>query len=412
VNLTHNKKKIVNDPIYGFITIPCDLVYDLIEHPWFQRLRRIKQLGLTDYVYPGACHTRFHHALGAMHLMSAAIESLRSKGHSITEEEAIAAQVAILLHDIGHGPCSHALEHSIIPGLHHEDLSLLFMQELNRQFHGALDLSILIFTDKYHKRFLHQLVSSQLDVDRLDYLNRDSFYSGVAEGTVGADRIIKMLEVVNDELVVEEKGIYSIEKFLLARRLMYWQVYLHKTVLSAENLLVNTLIRAKELVQNNEVVFATSSLKYFLSQPFAKGEAGIHNELLNTFADLDDYDIFASAKQWMNHQDPILSELSSKLINRRLQKIRLNSTPFAPEMVEEISNRWQQRGYSREHARFFVFTGEISNSAYKEGVEKISIFLKNGQVIDIRQASDQLGLSVLTESTRKYFLCYPKELDV
>ncbi len=411
MNLTRNKKKIVNDPVYGFISIPDELLFDLIEHPWFQRLRRIRQLGLTDYVYPGAQHTRFHHALGAMHLMGLAIENLRSKGHEITDEEFLAARAAILLHDIGHGPFSHALESSIVNGLHHEQLSLLFMQELNRQFDGKLSMTIDIFTGNYPKHFLHQLVSSQLDVDRLDYLNRDSFYSGVAEGAVGAERIIKMMEVVDDELVLEEKGIYSIEKFLLARRLMYWQVYLHKTVLSAENLLSNMLRRAKFLTQNGEVVFATNSLKYFLEHSMSSSSDVGNLELIQRFAHLDDYDIFASAKEWMTHSDKILSELSTRLIERKLFKIKLNNQPFDLMEVDELESKWQLKGFTEEETKYFVFTGGITNSAYKQGEEKINILLKSGKVLDIREASDQLRMSIFSESTRKYFLCYPKDLD-
>lgn len=412
MNLTRYKKKIFNDPVYGFITVPDALLFSLIEHPFFQRLRRIRQLGLTDYVYPGAHHSRFHHALGAMHLMGLALESLRSKGHEITEEEYVGAMVAILLHDIGHGPFSHALESSIIPGLHHEQLSLWFMEELNHQFQGHLSLGIAIFTDQYPKRFLHQLVSSQLDVDRLDYLNRDSFYTGVTEGTVGSDRIIKMLEVVNDSLVVEEKGMYSIEKFILARRFMYWQVYLHKTVLSAENLLVHLLRRAKELVLRGDTLFTTQPLRYFLHQENPVPDHANRKELLEHFAGLDDYDIFASAKEWAGHPDKILSELSARFTGRRLFKIRIDVKPFDDQHVSDVRERWQQRGYTRQESAYFVFTGEIVNSAYKEGEEKINILLKTGEVMDIRQASEQLRLSVLSESTRKYFLCYPKELGV
>ncbi|MEZ5172471.1 MAG: HD domain-containing protein [Bacteroidia bacterium] len=410
-NLTHNKKKIVNDPVYGFISIGDELLFDLIEHPWFQRLRRIRQLGLTDYVYPGAHHTRFHHALGALHLMNLAIESLRSKGHDISEAESLGARIAILLHDIGHGPFSHALEHSIIDGIHHERLSLLFMQQLNRHFGGRLDMAIAIFTDSHPKRFLHQLVSSQLDVDRLDYLNRDSFYTGVTEGTVGSDRIIKMLEVVDDQLVVEEKGIYSIEKFLLARRLMYWQVYLHKTVLSAENLLVHVLRRAKNLVGKGVVVNATESLAFFLRQSRDGISKLSGEELAQRFARLDDYDIFASAKDWMNHSDPILSELSSRLIDRRLFKIRLDNRPIPAEVLDGLKQSWVNQGYSEEETDYFVFGGQITNSAYNTGEEKINILMKNGEVMDIREASDQMRLSLLSESVRKYFYCYPKELE-
>ena len=411
VKLTHNKKKIVNDPVYGFITIQYELLFDIIEHPWFQRLRRIRQLGLTDYVYPGAQHTRFHHALGAMHLMSLAIESLRSKGHEITDEENLAAQAAILLHDIGHGPFSHALEHSIVNGLNHEELSLLFMRKLNAHFEGKLEMAIAIFTDKYHKKFLHQLLSSQLDVDRLDYLNRDSFYTGVAEGTVGSDRIIKMMEVVNGELVLEEKGIYSIEKFLLARRLMYWQVYLHKTVLAAENLLVNMLKRAKYLAQNGEVVFATKGLNYFLNSTNSTYNENLDDEFIEHFSHLDDYDIFAAAKEWMSHTDKILVELSTRLIERKLFKIRIEDQPFKQSEIAELKALWQLKGNSEQDAFYYIFTGEITNSAYKSGEEKINILLKNGTIRDVRDASDQLRLSVYSESTRKYFLCYPKEID-
>lgn len=411
VNLTRNKKKIINDPVYGFISIPDELIFDLIEHPWFQRLRRIRQLGLTDYVYPGANHSRFHHAIGTMHLMTMAIEQLRSRGHEITEDEARGVLAAILLHDIGHGPFSHALEHSIIPGLHHEELSVMFMEELNREFGGKLDICIQIFKGTYHKKFLHQLVSSQLDMDRLDYLNRDSFFTGVAEGTVGSDRIIKMLDVVNDEIVVLEKGIYSIEKFLLARRLMYWQVYLHKTVLSAENLLVNMLRRARYLSENGNELYASTALRFFLEGRYEIKDGFKNVALRDAFAGLDDYDIFASAKEWMNHSDPILKELSTRLIQRKLLRIQLDNQPFSKEKVEALQKAWQMKGYNSEDSSYFVFTGEITNSAYKDGDDKINICLKDGQIMELRKASDQLRLSVLTESTRKYFLCYPKELD-
>ena len=410
-NLTYNKKKIVNDPVYGFISIGDELLFDLIEHPWFQRLRRIKQLGLSDYVYPGAHHSRFHHALGALHLMNLAIESLKSKGHLITEEESLGARIAILLHDIGHGPFSHALEHSIIRGIHHEKLSLLFMQQLNIEFSGRLDMAISIFTDQYPKKFLHQLVSSQLDVDRLDYLNRDSFYTGVTEGTVGSDRIIKMLEVVEDQLVVEEKGIYSIEKFLLARRLMYWQVYLHKTVLSAENLLVHVLKRARDLASGGSVVNATESLSFVLKISNEQLLSLDTEELITRFALLDDYDIFASAKDWMKHSDPILSELSQRLLHRRLFKIRLDNKPVPADVLNGLRKKWIEKGYGRDETDYFVFSGEITNSAYNTGEEKINILMKNGEVLDIRDASDQLRISVLSESVKKYFYCYPKELE-
>lgn len=411
MNLTQNKKKLINDPVYGFITIPDELLYDIIEHPWFQRLRRIQQLGLTDYVYPGAKHSRFHHAIGAMHLMTLALDALKSKGHTITDEESRGVLAAILLHDIGHGPFSHALEHSIIPELHHETLSVMFMEELNADFGGKLDTCIAIFTNSYPKKFLHQLVSSQLDMDRLDYLNRDSFFTGVAEGTVGSDRIIKMLDIVDDTIVVQEKGIYSIEKFLLARRLMYWQVYLHKTVLAAENLLVNMLRRARELYQSGHTLPVPSTLRDFLNGHYQQEKQVSRRTLCEAFAGLDDYDIFAAAKEWMNYPDPILSDLSARLLQRRLFRIQLDIQPFDEQRVDALRKSWMGKGYSESDSAYFVFTGEITNSAYKEGDENINIFLKSGQVMDIRRASDQLRLSVLTESTRKFFLCYPKELD-
>ena len=411
VNLTHNKKKIFNDPIYGFITIPSEFIHDLIEHPYFQRLRRIRQLGLTDYVYPGAHHSRFHHALGAMHLMQMAIETLRSKGHVISPEEEEGANAAILLHDMGHGPFSHALEYSIIKGVEHEKLSLLFMEHLNQHFAQKLDLAIRIFTDSYPKRFLHQLVSSQLDADRLDYLNRDSFYSGVTEGTVGSDRIIRMLDVIDDSLVVQEKGIYSVEKFLLARRLMYWQVYLHKTVLAAESLLVNMLRRAKFLAMKGEKVFSTSALSVFISTDIGANDLKNDPALLARFAQLDDYDIISSAKEWMMHPDPVLADLADRLINRRLFRIRISDKPFDEKQIFLLKQQLLTNGLNEDETNYYIFTGEISNYAYKVGDEKILIALKNGEIKDIREASEQLRIPVLSESIRKYFLCCPKELD-
>ncbi len=411
VNLTQNKKKLINDPVYGFITIPDELLYDIIEHPWFQRLRRIQQLGLTDYVYPGAKHSRFHHAIGAMHLMTLALEALKSKGHEITEEESRGVLAAILLHDIGHGPFSHALEHSIIPDLHHESLSVMFMEELNIDMAGRLDTCIAIFTNTYPKKFLHQLVSSQLDMDRLDYLNRDSFFTGVAEGTVGSDRIIKMLDIVDDQIVVQEKGIYSIEKFLLARRLMYWQVYLHKTVLAAENLLVNMLRKARALAMSGVDLPMPANLRDFLNGRYSAASSSDRRSLCEAFAGLDDYDIFAAAKEWMKYPDPILRDLSSRLLNRELFRIQLDFQPFDEARISRLRQTWMSLGYSSSDVEYYVFTGEITNSAYKVGDENINVRLKSGQVMDIRKASDQLGLSVLTQSTRKFFLCYPKELD-
>jgi HD superfamily phosphohydrolase len=412
VKLTPNKKKIFNDPVYGFVNIADPLLFDLIEHPFFQRLRRIRQLGLTDYVYPGAHHTRFHHALGAMHLMHLALEVLRSKGHKITDDEYQAALIAILLHDIGHGPFSHALEHSLVKGIHHEQISLLLMNELNKHFAGKLDLSIKIFKNEYPKKFLHQLVSSQLDVDRLDYLNRDSFYTGVAEGTVGSDRIIHMLQVVNDELVIEEKGIYSIEKFIIARRFMYWQVYLHKTVLSAENLLVNMLRRAKEVYKNDLSIFATSGLRFFLSTLNEGEELLKQSEFVNHFISLDDYDIFACAKEWTQHDDTILSSLSSRLLERRLLKIRLDYNEFDETLLKKLKNAFcAENNVDSNDASYFIFSGEISNYAYKPDEEHIRILMKSGVVKDIHDASDQLRIPVLSQSIKKHFICYPKNLE-
>lgn len=412
MKLTPNKKKIFNDPVYGFVNVTDPLLYDLIEHPYFQRLRRIRQLGLTDYVYPGAHHTRFHHALGAMHLMNMALDVLRSKGHEISDEEALGALVAILLHDVGHGPFSHALEHTLVQGIHHEDISLLLMNKLNEEFNGALSLAIRIFKDDYPKKFLHQLVSSQLDVDRLDYLNRDSFYTGVAEGTVGSDRIIHMFQVVNDELVIEEKGIYSIEKFIIARRFMYWQVYLHKTVLSAENLLVNMLVRAKEVYSKDATLFATSGLRFFLESK-AEGSDLLHADaFVQHFTSLDDYDIFACAKEWTRHSDQILASLSRRLIERKLLKIKLGSEEFNPDLLKRLRIDFaSESGLNEVDASFFIFTGEIANSAYRPDEEHIKILMKSGKVLGIHEASDQMRIPMLSQSIKKHFICYPKNLE-
>ena len=334
-----NKNKIFNDPVYGFITLPNDLIFDIIEHPWFQRLRRIRQLGLTHMVYPGALHTRFHHALGALHLMTEAIKSIKSKGHEITNEEELGTYIAILLHDIGHGPFSHALENSIVTGISHETLSILMIEELNKEFDGKLSIGIEILKNNYKKKFLHQLVSSQLDMDRLDYLNRDCFYTGVMEGTIGSQRIIKMLNVFNDELVVDEKGLYSIEKFIISRRLMYWQVYLHKTVLSAENMLVNILKRAKELFQNDVELFTTPALSYFLDNNISPENLKSKEEFLNVFSQLDDYDIYGAIKVWCNHSDIVLSRLSKGMINRKLYKISLQLENFDSSSLDVFNSR-------------------------------------------------------------------------
>lgn len=413
-----NKRKIVNDPVYGFINIPYPILYDLMEHPYFQRLRRIQQLGLTHYVYPGANHTRFQHALGALHLMEQAIGVLRSKGQDISEEEAEGVMIAILLHDIGHGPFSHALENSIVPEVSHEKLSLLFMQELNRQFNNRLDLAIQIFQNKYPKKFLNQLVSSQLDMDRLDYLRRDSFFTGVTEGTVGSDRIIKMLTIANDELVVEEKGIYSIEKFLVARRLMYWQVYFHKTVISAENLLVNTLRRVKHLCIEGQQVFATPYLGFFLDQKldlFQYINSADLNErkvLLDNFSLLEDNDIMVSAKVWAEHHDKTLSTLSHNLVNRKLYRIEVQHDLFPQEIVDSYRSKVSNNLLiDPVESNYFVFTGEIANNAYSTSDDWIKILLKNGQIVDITEASDMLDQNVLAKTVVKHFLCYPKEIQ-
>ncbi|HBS88991.1 MAG: phosphohydrolase [Bacteroidetes bacterium GWF2_38_335] len=413
-----NKRKIMNDPVYGFIDIPSGLIYEIIENSYFQRLRRIKQLGLTYLVYPGAYHTRFQHAIGAMHLMSTVINIIRSKGHVITEKEENAAMLAILLHDIGHGPFSHALEFTIVKNVTHEDLSLLFMDKLNKKYKGKLDLAIKIFKNEYHKKFLHQLVSGQLDVDRLDYLRRDSFFSGVSEGVIGSDRIIKMLDIVNDELVVESKGIYSIEKFLIARRLMYWQVYLHKTVLSAEQLLVKTLLRAKELSEKGEMLFATPALQYFLSNDVCaddfkndKKVLGDHT-LLDLYANLDDYDIMSAIKVWVNHPDKVLSTLSSNMINRNLFKIVIQNEPINKEVLSAKKKEFKEKmSLTDKEIKYFVFTDNITNYAYSANDEKINILMKNNELKDIAEASDMLNISVLSKKVRKYFMCYPKKLD-
>lgn len=401
-----NKKKIVNDPVYGFINIPGGIIYELIEHPYYQRLRRIKQLGLTNLVYPGAVHTRFQHAMGSMHLMSLAIDVIRSKGHEITDEEAEAAMIAILLHDIGHGPFSHALESCIIPELPHEQLSLWFMQELNREFNGKLDLAIKIFTNQYHKKFLHQLVSGQLDMDRLDYLRRDSFFTGVTEGIVGSERIIKMLQVVNDDLVVEAKGIYSVEKFLIARRLMYWQVYLHKTVVVAELMLVNALERMKELHKNNLLKINNQYFEYFIETKNFTNPT----EVIKNFNMLDDYDIISLLKQNLNSQDKVLSYLSDGVLNRKFPKIIIGKEKQDENYVKEIKQQTRiEFGLNDEELKYFVSTGEISNNAYSNIDEQINI-LYGDKLIDIAEASDMLNIAVLSKVVKKYYVCAPKTI--
>jgi uncharacterized protein len=406
-----NKRKIFNDPVYGFITIPGELIFDLIEHPWFQRLRRIRQLGLTSMVYPGALHTRFHHALGAMHLMHLAIETLRSKGFQITTEESDGVRLAILLHDVGHGPFSHALEHCLVHGIEHEKLSGLFMNRLNQQFEGRLNTCIEIFNDSYPKKFLHQLVSGQLDMDRLDYLSRDSFFTGVSEGVISTDRIIKMLTIANDALAVEAKGIYSIENFIVARRLMYWQVYFHKTVVAAEYMLISILNRARLLSQQGHELFATPALAYFLSREVDAKQFDTNPEVLDIFAALDDYDVFTSIKIWATHSDPVLSELSRGLVDRNLFHIDLQEKPFDEAQVGEL-----KLAVSKEYkltapeTEYFVIRGIITNNAYNPVSDKINIINKQGQLSDIAEASDQLNIAVLSTPVSKHFLCYPKNI--
>ena len=406
MNLT-NKKKIINDPVYGFVNIPFELIYDLIEHSWFQRLRRIKQLGLSYLVYPGAQHTRFQHVIGAMSLTFQAVEILKSKGIEITHHESESVCAAILLHDMGHGPFSHTLEGLIIKDVPHEAISLRFMELLNEQFDGKLTTAIEIFTNKYKKKFLHQLVSSQLDMDRLDYLRRDSFYTGVQEGSIGHDRIINMLNVVNDELVIEEKGIYSVEKFLIARRLMYWQVYLHKTVVAAEQLLIKIIQRAQYLASQNETLFATPALYYFLYNKIGKDEFYKNNEAFNNYCLLDDDDIFTSIKVWCNHNDKILSTLCNMLRNRKLPKVVLQNAPFEKTTVESYKFMAADNlDITMEEAEYFVYTDSVQNKAYSANNFNINILFKNGKVLDIAEASDQYNIESLTKIVKKYFLCY------
>ena len=397
-------KKIFNDPVYGFVSVPYGILLDLVDHPYFQRLRRIRQLGLTSYVYPGALHTRFHHALGALHLTQQAIETLCGKGVDITSEETEATCIAILLHDIGHGPFSHALEHTLV-NLHHEDISRLFMEDLNREFGGRLELAIAIFTNQYPKKFLHQLVSGQLDMDRMDYLNRDSFFTGVSEGVIGYDRIIKMLAVHEGQLVVEEKGIYSIEKFLIARRLMYWQVYLHKTGVVAEQMLIHALQRARELVTQGLEVEAPRHLGWLLyrqsAQPLEPAE------LLKHFAKLDDNDVITAIKYWTESSDPILAYLAQGLLDRKLLRLEWYTSPIDPDYVESIRER-VRRAFGSSQAGHLVYVGQESNRAYDEAGEQINILFKNGQTLPLTQCSD---VPLYTQLVTKYYVCYPKNLS-
>lgn len=404
-----NKLKIFNDPIYGFISVPNSLLYDLIEHPYFQRLRRIAQMGVSYMVYPGAHHTRFHHALGAMHMMQKAVQVLRFKHVDISEEEENALYIAILLHDVGHGPYSHAMERSIVEGVDHEAISLFFMNRLNKAFDGRLSLAIQIFKGEYHRKFMLQLVSSQMDMDRMDYLRRDSFYSGVAEGNINSERLIQMINVEDDVLVVEEKGIYSVEMFLVARRLMYWQAYLHKTSVCAELILVRILKRAKELTLKGAVLWGSEPLLFFLKN-------GVHYEdfdevALERFALLDDSDIVGALKSWQFHEDFVLSNLSSMLINRKLLKIEYITSKKSPEELEVKKRKLiDQYDISKEEAKYFVFQGKVKNQAYAKTEEPIRILKKNKEVVDVLEASDQLNLKALAKPVTQYFVCYPKHV--
>ncbi|SDR75597.1 HD domain-containing protein [Gramella sp. MAR_2010_147] len=407
---SQTKLKILNDPIYGFITIPNERIFKIIEHPYFQRLRRISQMGLSYLVYPGAHHTRFHHALGCVHLMQKAVRILRYKGVGISNEEEEALLIAILMHDIGHGPFSHAMEHSLVEGVDHETISLLFMEEMNSKFNQSLTLAINIFKGSYHRKFMNQLISSQMDMDRLDYLKRDSFYTGAVEGNINSERLITMLNVVNDELVVEEKGIYSVEKFLIGRRLMYWQVYLHKTSLVAEQLLIRVLKRAKELIEKGEKLNASGSLMYFLENKITREY--FDAQTLAMFSRLDDNDVISAMKDWMYSDDFVLSNLCEMIINRNLLKVKIKKKRPSREKLEKRSLALQKKyNISEKEASYFVFEGEIANLAYKKEKDNINILHKNGKINDVVKVSDQFNLKAHTNTVTKYYMCYPKVKD-
>ena len=405
-----NKNKIINDPVYGFINIPDELIFDLMEHPYFQRLRAIKQLGLTHYVYPAAMHTRFQHALGSVYLMNMALDVIHQKGYDLDPEDRLGAMVAILLHDIGHGPFSHALENVFVNEIGHEKLSLMFMEELNRQFGGRLENAIQIFTGNHPKPFLHQLVSSQVDMDRLDYLRRDTFFTGVSEGVVGSERIIKMLRVSDDQLVVDIKGIYSIEKFLIARRLMYWQVYMHKTVTVAEQMLIKALERARELTLSGEKLEVSPVLGKLLSME--KPNASVlenPKEFLNLFAKLDDSDVFSALKSWAESSDTILSKLSSGILNRRLLGIRIQDKPYEDEIVEQMREMVMDReGLSYNESKCFVFTDSLSNSTYDDVTDQVMLRENSGSLVELSKVSDIINYSMISHVKSKYYLCHPK----
>lgn len=403
-------QKILNDPVYGFITIPSELIFTIIDHPYFQRLRRIKQLGLTDFVYPGALHTRFHHAIGAMHLMSITLDNLRIKGTEISDQEYEAALIAILLHDIGHGPFSHALEYSLLRGVPHEELSLLTIELLNEQLGGQLDLALRIFKNQYDRKFLNQLVSSQLDIDRLDYLQRDCFFTGVSEGTIGADRIIKMMAVKDEQLVIEEKGIYSIENFLSARRLMYWQVYLHKTTVSAEKMLINLIQRSKHLAQSGMEFTVSEELGFFMNQDFTLTDFKANRKILEKFHSLDDFDIWGAIKLWKNHPDYVLANISRMFLTRNLFKINLSSETFGEEeMLEQREKTKKKLNLPEEDIDFFFSSGKVSNYGYL-AKDKINILTKKGKVIDVAQAADLPNIKVMSKIVEKHYICKAKNL--
>lgn len=406
-----NKKKILNDPVYGFITIPNELIFDIIEHPYFQRLRRIKQLGLTDFVYPGALHTRFHHAIGAMHLMDKALRSLESKGYEISVEENRAALIAILLHDVGHGPFSHTLEFSLFKDVKHEQLSLWMMERLNAQMNGELSLAIKIFKNEYERPFFYQLVSSQLDVDRLDYLKRDSFFTGVYEGNIGSERIIKMLELKDDHLVVEEKGIYSIENFLNARRLMYWQVYLHKVAVSAEVMLIELVKRAKELTQQGSNVQATPALAIFLERNVKMKDFREDEDIIEIYSMLDDNDLWGSIKFWQNHEDKVLRNLSEMLLSRKLFRIEFDNTPAEESLKLKLKeNAKDKLNLKNDEVDYFIREGTVSNSAYIPSGQTINILKKDGTIVDVAEATDLPNIKALSQIVKKHYLCAPKSL--
>jgi hypothetical protein len=406
-----NKKKIFNDPVYGFISIPDALHFDIIEHPYFQRLRRIKQLGLSHLVYPGALHTRFHHSLGAMHLMQQAIQILRSKGHNISHSDATAVSLAILLHDIGHGPYSHTLERIVVQQLDHEALTSCFLHFLNRQFGGQLDDVISIYNNTFPRKYLSKLVSSQLDMDRLDYLRRDSFFTGVAEGNINTERLITMIDIRDDEPVIEAKGIYSVENFLVARRLMYWQVYLHKTVLSAEFMLMKAFQRARELTMAGESLFATPALAFFLQNNPSTHDFMSNEAIIQHYAALDDYDVLTALKQWQHHHDKVLAILSSGIVNRRLFKVEMDTHPFEEDYTATIQKKISRKfGLSMNEAASLFIQDKTSNNAYNKNQKAIRILYRDGQLRDASEAADQLNISVLSHPVTKHFICYPKNI--